>query len=283
MKKRFLSILTALVLALSLLPPVSAAAYADSGLTSMPKLSADEITRLLAASEFSHTPKKPADMDEAFYKQGYSATSSSNISAGSSLVGSVDSFMEDSDSGNISRVGHRRWQLNPTLGKVGFGYAFGGGVYGRYGTEKVFDRSGAGGDYTFIAWPASGYFPNSVFDGNYAWSASVNPEKYETPAESRLTVTLRRESDGKTWTFSGGKSYSASGKGEYFHVDTGGYGISNCIIFRPDGVSRYEGVYTVTIDGLKAKGGSDTSLSYQVNFFAPRRNARADARPDADA
>lgn len=39
------------------------------------------------------------------------------------MTGAVDGFMEDSDAGNIAMVGHRRWQLNPKMGKVGFGTA----------------------------------------------------------------------------------------------------------------------------------------------------------------
>ena len=78
---------------------------------------------LLATSEFSHTPSKPADMDDGFYQKGYAATSSSNIAMGSDLAWSVDLFMYDSDSSNVAALGHRRWQLNPTMGKVGFGVA----------------------------------------------------------------------------------------------------------------------------------------------------------------
>ena len=63
----------------------------------------------------------------------------------------------------------------------------------------------------------------------------------------------------------------------FFNVDTSGYGVANCIIFRPDGISSYEGVYTVTIDGLKSAGGSPVDFSYQVDFFDP---ANLDAEPE---
>ena len=218
----------------------------------------------------SHSPSKPADMDESFYKQGYSAASSSNLYAGVTLTFAPDGFMDDSDSSNISRVGHRRWQLNPTLGKVGFGYAQSSSGYGRYVTEKVFDRSGSGCDYDFIAWPASGNFPANTggFETNTAWSVTLNPQKYAIPSLSQLTITLVRESDGKSWVLSGNESYNA-GAGRYLNVNTGNYGVANCIIFRPDNIDRYEGVYTVTIDGLKSKSGSPAAFSYQVDFFDP--------------
>ena len=108
----------------------------------------------------SHTPSRPSDMDESFYQQAYSACGSSNIYAGPQLCDTPDGFMDDSDSSNISRLGHRRWQLNPKLGKVGFGYVDNGSGYRRFTAEKVFDSNGAGCDYDYVSWPASGNFPD---------------------------------------------------------------------------------------------------------------------------
>lgn len=238
---------------------------------------------LMAANgDISHTPGRPTDMEESFYQQGYEAASSSNLYAGVTLTTAPDGFMDDSDASNISRVGHRRWQLNPDMGKVGFGYAESNTRYRSYVVEKVFDRSGSGCDYDFIAWPASGNFPSNTdgFTSTTAWSVSLNPEQYAVPSRSALTVTLVRESDGKSWVLGGNESYTASNSGRYLNVDTGGYGVSNCIIFRPDGVESYEGVYTVTIDGLKSKSGSPVDFSYQVDFFDASGDAEDDQTSD---
>ena len=216
----------------------------------------------------NHYPAQPEDMDDAFYQQAKQASSSSNLSAGRTLIAAVDGLMLDNSGSNLTSLGHRRWQLNPTLGKVGFGYAY-GGYYGTYVAEKVFDSSGAGCDYDFIAWPASGWFPRSQFAATTPWSVTLNPQKYSTPSVSAVAVTLTRESDGQSWTFNNQESYSTGGSGRYFNVNTEGYGVRNCIIFRPDGVSKYEGVYTVTITGLKTKNGAESKLSYQVDFFDP--------------
>ena len=211
----------------------------------------------------SHSPLRPADMDERFYAQAKSAASSSNLSAGRNLPGAVDAFMDDSDTSNISSLGHRRWQLNPALGKVGFGYAVSGTGYGSFVVEKIFDKSGGDVDYDFISWPASGSFPAEIFDGGTAWSITLNPKLYETPDKSGVTVTLTRDSDGKTWTF---RSGAADG---FFNVNTSGYGVSNCIIFRPDGVGAYEGSYTVRVQGLKTQNGKAVAdFTYQVDFFS---------------
>ena len=225
---------------------------------------------LLAAGGFSHYPDQPADMEESFYEQGLDATSSSNIGMGSDLLWSVDQFMYDSDSSNVSVLGHRRWQLNPTLGKVGFGvteiplFPF----YNlSFVVEKIFDESGPGCDYDYISWPPSGYFPVAenaskdslaFFSPLNAWSITVDTEKYGEPSLDDVSVRLTRESDGRTWDFS---KTNNDINGDYFNVDNGRYGEPNCIIFRPDGIDQYQGVYTVEVFGLA------TSLSYQVTFF----------------
>ena len=130
---------------------------------------------------------------------------------------------------------------------MGFGCAQSSGGYGTYVVEMAHDKSGSGCDYDFIAWPSSGNFPTSLFDGSMAWSITVNPQKYAAPSASSVTVTLKRDSDGKTWSFGGGQS-----SGGYFNVDTAGYGVANCIVFRPSGMSDYAGTYTVTVSGLRS-------------------------------
>ena len=227
---------------------------------------------LLSVSNFSHYPAQPADMDNSFYTTAKGATSSSNIHYGSgpyaNLPRSVDSFMDDSDGSNVSRLGHRRWQLNPVMGKVGFGYV----LRDRYGyvAEKVFDSSGAGVNYDFISWPSSGNFPTgNFFHENTAWSVTLNPNKYSAPVKSNITVTVQRQSDGKTWTLRGSQNYAEANSGAYFNVENSNYGVNNCIIFRPDGISSYSGTYVATINGLRTIYGQDTSLSFQVDFFDP--------------
>ncbi len=224
---------------------------------------------LLAASEFAHNPSQPSDMDNSFYSKGAAATSSSNIYAGLPFLSTPDGFMDDSDASNVSRMGHRRWQLNPQMGKVGFGYAEVSTGYHRYTAEKVFDSSANTTDYSYISWPASGNFPSDLtaFGKDTAWSVSVNPSRYQAPNAAELTVTLTRPSDGRVWSFSGRNQYTAADSGLYFNVELSNRGINNCIIFRPDGIGSYAGLYTVQIDGLHTVNGQPASLSYQVDFF----------------
>ena len=225
---------------------------------------------LLATGGYTHYPEQPADMEDDFYQIGLAATRSSNIDMSRGILSSVDEIMCDSGPNNISTLGHRRWQLNPTLGKVGLGTVelpFLPFFDIPFMVEKVLDRSGPGCDYDFIAWPTSGYFPvaedasqdsQAFFSTNNAWSVTVDAAKYGTPSPNSVTVRLTRESDGKTWNFSQGNTDS---NGDYFNVENSGYGVNNCIIFRPGDVDGYQGLYTVEIFGLAQP------LAYQVNFF----------------
>ena len=215
-----------------------------------------------------HQPAQPDGMSDEFYRRAYAASSSSNLAAGVTLTYAVDGWMDDSDTYNVDRLGHRRWQLNPTLGKVGFGYIEpSDSRYRSYAAEKVFDTSGSGCDYDFIAWPASGNFPSELFDNTTAWSISLDPEKYQMPHQSDLTVTLTRRSDGKVWTFQG-DGYAPSYNKDFFNVDLDYYGVPNCIIFRPEGIETYTGTYTVRIEGLKTTGSQRVEdFTYSVDFF----------------
>jgi len=224
-----------------------------------------------ANNVMSHTPSQPAGMSYALYRSGYTGTSSSNLTThyacpaeGGTLAYAVDLYMDDSDSSNVDCVGHRRWILSPTMGKTGMGCANNGRKI--FSALYAFDRTGPAQAYDFISWPASGSFPREYFKSNEAWSVSLDPGCYASPVKANITVTLTALESGKTWIFFGDQQYSAASSGLYFNVDCGGYGVSNCIIFRPDDIDAYEGVYTVTIEGLTDLTGNPASLSYYVNF-----------------
>jgi uncharacterized protein YkwD len=218
-----------------------------------------------ARGTISHTPSKPADMNEEFYNNAYAACSSSNLAAHYPLIAVADEFFEDSDPNNATEVGHRRWMLSPKLYRVGYGYAETDWSYGNYHVLKIFDKSGAGCDYDFLSYPSSGNFPADIahaFNKDTSWSISFNPEKFQTPHFSEIKIYLT-DSKGKTYTF------SSSNLQNLFAINTDTYGgINNCIIFRPSGVTKYEGLYTVKIEGLKASNGQPINdFVYQVNFF----------------
>lgn len=203
----------------------------------------------------SHSPSKPAGMGESMYKLGYDGSSSCNLAMASwncSLNQTlVQSWMEDGDSSNIDRVGHRRWILNPSMGQTGFGAVYGPG--GTYSAMYCFDRSRSASE-TQIAWPAQN-MPVEYFGTSFPWSVSIG----SNVDKNAVHVTLKRVNDGMTWNFSAGASNG------YFNVNNGGYGQNGCIIFRPDQTGGYHAgdTFEVSITG----GG--VNLSYTVNFFDP--------------
>lgn len=219
----------------------------------------------------THTPGTVPGLDSSINADGRTGAGQSNLAwasaMGFDLVSSVDLWLYDTDISNIDRLGHRRWALNPAMGATGFGYCD-GSDFGTYTAMYAFDKSAAVGDYDFIAWPASGNFPTNeaFFWNDGAWSVTLNPQKFAKPSQNSVTVTIVSEAEGKTWTLTRADSI-ASDSGSYFNVETSGYGVSNCIIFRPEHDDPYVGKYTVTISGLKTASGADGSFSYTVNFF----------------
>ena len=228
---------------------------------------------VLAANDtLSHHPTKPSDMSDDFYNIGYGATSSSNIGYGHSNLSHFNiSCMDDSDSSNIDRLGHRRWILNPQLKYVGMGSAESQSNRSYYAT-KVFDKSRSETiDYDYITWPSKGFFPTQYFDNTQAWSISLNPQKYDAPNYSDVKVEVVRLSDNKCWTLDSSvpESNKTSSTSDYFNVNNGGYGINNCIIFRPGDLGSISNgdKFSINISGLKTSDGSSTTVSYTVEFF----------------
>lgn len=207
----------------------------DVTTTSVRNTDAQHGAVLMAASAFSHTPPKPEDMSQAFYDRGYASTSKSNIGYG---YRDAESFqlgcLHDSGVNNLERVGHRRWLLNPAMKETGIGWAEGvvDGQTRTYVTTYALDRSRTGTvDYGFIAWPSAGVFPAQMFDSATPWSVTINADRYDWTAGVGHTVTLRRISDGRTWTFNLSHKDKA---GHYFNADFSNRGIANAFIFRPD-------------------------------------------------
>ncbi|MDR0596318.1 MAG: CAP domain-containing protein, partial [Clostridiales Family XIII bacterium] len=197
--------------------------------------------------QLSHYPTQPADMSQSLFDLCNSGAQSTNIAWNYGTLGSaiLDGWMEDGDSSNIDRVGHRRWMLNPKMGKTGFGKT------GAYTAMYSFDASRTS-SYTGVAWPAQN-MPVEYFGAYYPWTFSVG----SSVDGSSVKVVLKRDSDGKSWTFS-----SANSDG-YFNVNNQGYGQIGCIIFRPSDTSYKAGdSFSVTITGAPAP------ISYKVNFFA---------------
>ena len=211
----------------------------------------------------SHTPAKPSGMNDAMYQDGYKGASKSNLGKGyNSLPGSlVFGYMEDSDSRNISRLGHRRWLLNPSMKKTGFGYA----EYhtATYVIEDDFDFGKSFmGDY--VAWPPEN-MPMELYqpdEGRYAFSVSLG-NSYDKESAYDAVVRVSSKKTGKSWTIS-----LANNDETYFNVNDQNYGLNRCIIFDTGVLFECGDTVSVSISGLTKKTGESAEINYDVNFFS---------------
>jgi hypothetical protein len=219
-----------------------------------------------AWKQIAHQQSRPNDMPADFYQKASQGIGSSNLHQGQGSVSSaVMGWIEDSDTGNRDRLGHRRWVLNPAMKYTGFGFANG------FSSMYSFDTSRSGRvDYQAVCFPGGAAYPADFFGGGWAWSVSLNPDLYQTPNRDTVTVTLTEKAGGKRWTFS--RTNTGSG---YFNIETSRFGIPNCIIFLPGGISSYSGTYSVEISGLMEKSGKPVTLRYETTFF----NIEAEAGP----
>ncbi len=202
----------------------------------------------------SHYPTQPAGMSDGMFDMATYGAQNSNLAMGFSSIAAsiINGYMNDGDQGNISMVGHRRWVLNPTMGKAGFGIVPTTDGYSFYSAMFSHDSSG-GSNSTVSMWPAINT-PVEYFDSSYPWSYSTGSDENI----SNIQVEVKNNTSGQTWNFS---QNSSNG---YFNVDNQGFGLSGCIIFRPSNIQINDGdSYHVKISGTTEMG----NIEYDVNFF----------------
>ena len=209
--------------------------------------------------KLSHYPVRPdvlADSQyDTLYGNGRTGAQKSNIAAGYGSLNKaiIEGWMSDADDSNISRVGHRRWVLNPTMSKIGFGMTENSvSVYKYYYAMYAHDSNGSG-TQTRVAWPAQN-MPIQYFNNGDPWFVSFGKEL----TADAIQVKIVRISDNTEWSFS-----SADSDGE-FYVENSYYGQRGCVIFRPDTLTEVAAgdCFQVTISGVET-----VDISYQVTFF----------------
>lgn len=160
-----------------------------------------------AIKEMTHHPQNTVQWPEEKFQKAYKGTSEGNIAYDSrdkDLVQSVDAWMYDSDERNKAKLGHRRWILNPKMGKTGFG------KNGDYSCMYAFDRSREEiPDWDIICFPARGYMPVEFFQysgvkngkpamlTDYCWSVSINTSKYgPIPSDAKIKLYSLKKGKG---------------------------------------------------------------------------------------
>ncbi len=236
---------------------------------------------LAIGNQFSHTPSQPSGMSDEDYQKGYYATSHSNLSrsggydAQGAMKVAVTGQMEDKDSSNIDRVGHRRWLLDPFTQTMGAGTA--NRAFSYYTAIRVMGEGVRSSDITdldYVAWPASGNNLSDSFPVNTPWSISLNAggwtsTTFKTPDRSKLRITLKDLQTGRTWDFDNDTGTEYSVTSNYYTLDDGGYGgLYYCLIFRPayQGISKFDGDYEVRVEGLETVEGNPAVIDYVVTF-----------------
>ncbi len=224
---------------------------------------------LLSVSNFSHTPDKPADMNDSFFNDATKGTSSSSIARANGAQGQ-DALLYtlrlwlDDDGYDIP--GHRDtfFTRNGYLLAYGMFSDPGGMVSSCQTVGYDYDpnpsgKSRRGNDEAAYAWPAPGAFPADDLSVKAPWTITFNTDKLKYSKLSDLTVTIKDNDTGKT------ESRNSS-SGLY---DTTYWG--RTISFEHPTISEnnYLGKsYTVTVNGLKDSFGTDASLTYDIDFFS---------------
>lgn len=214
-----------------------------------------------ATNTLTHWPVKPADMDEAFYKEAYAGCNggysteewySGNCSQGDrSTTASIKGYINDLN--NVSEgsyVGHRLSLLGLDVIKTSFGYC---GDYG-YTTVSMYHTDELNNNNEkFYSYPPAGNFPMQNFTTHEYWSLTVN-ENYDIE-KMKLQFTYNNKTYNQDW----------------FDTER------NSIIFKlPDNlIEELGGVWktmpkskiNVKLTGLIDENGDTANFNYDVNFF----------------
>lgn len=216
-------------------------------------LAAADICRRL--EKLSHAPDNPG-LPEAEYQRARGAACKCNLSFGrGNLTKAIDLWMDDSDAHNLSRLGHRRWCLNPKMLKLGLGRA------DDFCAMWAFDNNRTPApEYDFISFPPPGFVPVDFFGSTYAWSITLNPSKYRSPDSKAITVELFPIQQNQV-----DREHPLAI--EHLKIDTQGFGVNNCVIFRPNALKVQSlQSYQLKLQGLQAHDGKPTSVSFAVHF-----------------
>lgn len=239
-----------------------------AGLNSNVTLDTSHIEKAQAASlilalnkKLVHDSAQPAGVSKELYDIAYQGCKKGNLSAGTNRINpgwSILGYMNDSGASTIAKLGHRRWLLNPKMGKTGFGQVREKETILRnWSVTYAHDTSNKSATETNVVWPAQN-MPIDYFGASQAWSVSTGA----VLENNNIRVTLTRRSDGKRWVFT--KTYSNG----FFSVSNGAYGQRGCVIFRPSGLKEIKvgDVFRVQVEGIPSP------LDYNVTFFTINHN-----------
>jgi hypothetical protein len=211
-------------------------------------------TRLLEIiGHLEHKPARPAGITDELWTLGFAGTSKSNLAENDPVAFMVDAWMNDSDSKNSAKVGHRRWCLNPPMKRTAFGY-----FKERWGAMYALDTSRGNARVDRVAYPAEGYFPTTHLAQDAAWSLTFDSDVYKAPSKDDVKVVVTPLDE-----------HLRRGKPEEItelHVSQDLIGSSSlCVIWKSSAVVGAGKRYFVEIRGILSR--SDDPIEYVVDFY----------------
>ena len=215
------------------------------GLTDSYNKLAQDASLLCSVNDFlSHFDQpKPKNMNKNLYDSGAKGCASCNLGQGHIHINdSILGWVSDEDSGNFDRMGHRRWVLNPTMKDTGFG------LVKEFSGMYSLDRNCPENKNTNVIWPTQN-MPIEFFGDNYPWTLSTGRN-----ITKKVVVTLTNKKTKKVIKFD---KYTNN----KFLVNNDGYGLTGCVIFRPNLKYSDGDSYQVDVNC------TDFSVSYDVTFF----------------
>ncbi|MEE1105467.1 MAG: dockerin type I repeat-containing protein, partial [Ruminococcus sp.] len=217
----------------------------------------------------SHTPERPADMDEDFYQAGYRATSASNLSFGygngqRAIVKLLRGFLNDR---GYHTPGHRDTFMTRNGVSFAAGYSEQGGVNTiiYQGDPNPQGASVTGNDLPAYAWPAPGHFPAEDIDTSAVWTINLNTDLAGT-TDKEVCVTITDLQTGEQFVRDSEETglYSTTSWGKY-------------LSFLPPTATSYAGKrYRVEVTNLINAEMLPVKLSYTVSFFSYADGAELD-------
>lgn len=225
---------------------------------------------MAANAQLDHTPPNTW---RCWTQTGYDGSSSSNLYGGTVSPYLVYSTEDDFLAGWLTEVnnliadnvGHRRWMLDPFLGKIAYGrvaQVLSDGRRTDASTLKVFSFTGGAGmtgsipDY--VAYP-QGDYPARYFDTRALLSFSVVASK-STRGGANAAVDFSKATI--TVVNAAGTSLTVSGMSH----DNMGYGVANNLQWKVAGLTANT-AYTVTIAGVVV-GGAAKTYSYPFRIVS---------------
>ncbi len=152
-------------------------------------------------SSLTPSPHKPQSTATCYSSLGATWSGQSNLAWGVSTSDAIDLYIEDPGSSNAASFGHRRWVLNPPLGKVGIGFVSGGSNGNSGGQAQclgVFDTTGTGPSPSWFSWPPAGYVPVEATNGvlNEGWGFTFHMKQKNVVSNAKITMrNLTKDAD----------------------------------------------------------------------------------------